>query len=210
MHHFEYKNNELYCEDVSLAALADEVGTPAYVYSHATLTRHFNAFDKSFEGLEHLTCFSVKANSNIALLKLFAEMGGGVDIVSGGELFRALKAGVPSDRIVFSGVGKTADEMRQALEADILMFNVESSQELDALNKVALDMGRKARISLRVNPDVDPKTHPYISTGLKKNKFGVPHDKARGEYLRAAAMPGLEIVGGRLPHRFPVDPGISL
>ncbi|MFH1139545.1 MAG: diaminopimelate decarboxylase [Pseudomonadota bacterium] len=195
MNHFRYKNNELYCEDVSLADLAAEVGTPAYVYSHATLQRHFQAFDQAFVGLDHLTCFSVKANSNIALLGLFAEMGGGVDIVSGGELFRALQAGVPPERIVFSGVGKSVDEMRQALDADILMFNVESSQEIDTLDRVAREAGRTARVSLRINPDVDAKTHPYISTGLRKNKFGISHDRAKGEYLRAAQLPGLEVVG---------------
>lgn len=195
MNYFEYKNNELFCEDVPMSRIAEEVGTPVYVYSHATLQRHFKAFDGAFEGMDHLTCFSVKANSNIALLKLMADMGGGVDIVSGGELFRALKAGVSNDKIVFSGVGKTRDEMKAALDADILMFNIESKQEIDILNDVAVSMGKKARISLRVNPDVDPQTHPYISTGLRKNKFGVPFDEALAEYIRADEMPGLEIVG---------------
>jgi diaminopimelate decarboxylase len=195
MNHFEYHNGELYCEGVPLARIAEQVGTPTYIYSRATLTRHFKAFDQAFAGRPHLTCFSVKANSNLALLRLFAALGGGVDIVSGGELYRALAAGVPADRIVFSGVGKTRDEMRAALEAGILMFNVESSQELDVLSAEATALGRTARIALRVNPDVDPKTHPYISTGLKKNKFGVPIDEALAEYLRAAALPGLEVVG---------------
>ena len=195
MNHFNYKNGELYCEGVPLASIAGEVGTPTYIYSRATLTRHFAAFDRAFAGWPHLTCYSVKANSSLALLRLFANMGGGVDIVSGGELYRALQAGVPADRIVFSGVGKTREEMRAALEADILMFNVESSQELDVLSSEASALGRTARISLRVNPDVDPKTHPYISTGLKKNKFGVPIDEALQEYQRAAALPGLEVVG---------------
>ncbi len=195
MHHFHYENDELFCENVSLAALAEEAGTPAYVYSKATLTRHFKAFDGAFEGLPHLTCFSVKANSNLAVLRLFASLGGGVDIVSGGELYRALKAGVPAERIVFSGVGKTREEMRAALEAGILMFNVESAQELEALNTVAGEMGRKAPISLRINPDVDPKTHPYISTGLKKNKFGISFETAMDVYRHAAELPNLEVIG---------------
>jgi len=195
MHHFEYNNGELFCEGTPLALMAAEVGTPAYVYSHATLERHFFAFDRAFEGLSHLTCFSVKANSNLALLSLFANLGGGMDIVSGGELFRALRAGAPGARIVFSGVGKTKEEMRAALAADILMFNVESPQELDLLNQTAGEMGRKARIALRVNPDVDPKTHPYISTGLRKNKFGIAKETAIKEYRRAAGLPHLEVVG---------------
>lgn len=195
MHHFVYINDELFCEGVSLSKIAAEIGTPVYVYSQATLERHFNAFDRAFEGLPHMTCFSVKASSNIALLKMFAGLGGGLDIVSGGELYRALQAGVPSRRLVYSGVGKTREEMRAALEADILMFNVESPQELTLLNEVAGETGRRARIALRVNPDVDPKTHPYISTGLKKNKFGIPIDSALGEYRRAAGLPHLEVVG---------------
>jgi len=195
MHYFEYKNGELFCEDTPLALIAAQVGTPVYVYSQATLERHFFAFDRAFDGLPHLTCFSVKANSNIALLRLFANLGGGIDIVSGGELFRALWAGVPGRRIVFSGVGKTKEEMRTALDADILMFNVESPQELDLLNQTAGEMGRKARVALRVNPDVDPKTHPYISTGLRKNKFGIAKETAVQEYRRAAELPHLEVVG---------------
>jgi len=188
MHHFVYINDELFCEGVSLSKIAAEVGTPVYVYSHATLERHFNVFDRAFEGLPHITCFSVKASSNIALLRMFAGLGGGLDIVSGGELYRARQAGVPGRRIVYSGVGKTREEMRAALEADILMFNVESPQELTLLNEVAGKTGRRARVALRVNPDVDPKTHPYISTGLKKNKFGIPIDSALDEYRRAAGL----------------------
>ena len=195
MHHFEYRNKELYCEDVPVARIAAEVGTPAYVYSHATLKRHFTGFDRAFQGMSHLTCFSVKANSNIALLRLFGDLGGGVDIVSGGELFRALKAGIPGERVVFSGVGKTAEEIKMALEAGILMFNVESDQELDLLSRTASSMNARAPVALRVNPDVDPKTHPYISTGLKENKFGVPWDTALDVYKRAMGLPGLEIVG---------------
>jgi diaminopimelate decarboxylase len=195
MHHFEYQNKELHCEGVPLSRIAEEVGTPTYVYSHATLTRHFNAFDHAFQDMPHFICYSVKANSNLSLLRLFANMGGGADIVSGGELYRALKAGVPADRIVFSGVGKTAEEMKDAIEAGILMFSVESDQELTLLNETATSMGKKARVSLRVNPDVDPQTHPYISTGLRQNKFGVPIDKALSEYKRAAAMDNLEVIG---------------
>lgn len=195
MHHFEYHDDKLWCEGVPLAKIAEEVGTPAYVYSHATLERHFQAFDGAFQGIPHLTCFSVKANSNLAILKLFANLGGGVDIVSGGELFRALRAGVSPKRIVFSGVGKTREEMRAALQADILMFNMESAQELDVLNEVAGAMGQRARVSFRINPDVDPQTHPYISTGLKSNKFGIAIDTAVSEYRRAAAMPNLDVVG---------------
>jgi len=195
MHHFEIRNKELFCEDVPLTRIIESVGTPVYVYSHATLTRHFNAFDRAFEGQPHLTCFSVKSNSNLSLLRLFASMGGGADIVSGGELFRALRAGVEPGKIVYSGVGKTKAEIKAALEAGILMFNVESPQELSLLDHLAQDMGRKAPVALRVNPDVDPKTHPYISTGLKKNKFGMPLDMAEREYDRASDLNGIEVKG---------------
>ncbi|MEW6264992.1 MAG: diaminopimelate decarboxylase [Thermodesulfobacteriota bacterium] len=195
MHRFQYRDHELYCEDVPLARIVEEVGTPTYVYSHAALVRQFTVFDQSFADVPHLTCFSAKANSNLALLKLFAGLGGGVDIVSGGELYRALRAGMPTEKIVFSGVGKTVEEMKAAVSSDILMFNVESSRELDVLNGVAVEMGRQVRMALRVNPDVDPKTHPYISTGLKKNKFGVPMEQARTEYRRALTLPGLKVVG---------------
>lgn len=195
MHHFDYKDGLLHCEGVSLERIASEVGTPAYVYSHATLRRHFEAFDSAFAQTPHLTCFSVKSSSNLSLLKLFASLGGGADIVSGGELFRALKAGVPASRIVYSGVGKTGPEIKAALAAGILMFNVESPQELSLINETAQAMGTRAPVALRVNPDVDPQTHPYISTGLKKNKFGVNIDDAAAEYLRAAKMPGIELIG---------------
>ena len=195
MHHFNYRNAELHCEDLPLARIAAELGTPVYVYSHATLTRHFRAFDQAFTDQPHLTCFSVKSSSNLSLLRLFSSLGGGADIVSGGELFRSLKAGVPADRIVFSGVGKTRDEIRQALEAGILMFNVESSQELDLINDIGLEMGKRAPIALRVNPDVDPKTHPYIATGLKKAKFGIGIEQAEAEYDRAFDLNGVEVVG---------------
>ncbi|MBI4666346.1 MAG: diaminopimelate decarboxylase [Nitrospinae bacterium] len=195
MHHFEYKDGEYHCEDVPLSRIAEKVGTPFYCYSSATLKRHFEVFDKAFESVPHLICFAVKANSNLAVLKLFAKSGGGADIVSGGELFRALKAGVPAERIVYAGVGKTRDEIRQALQAGILMFNVESSQELMAIDAVAAEMGVKARVTLRVNPDVDAKTHPYISTGLKQNKFGISYTSALEEYRQARTLANIEIVG---------------
>jgi len=195
MNHFIYKNKELYCEEVPLVRLAAEVGTPFYLYSNATLSRHFQAFDAPFHGLPHLSCFAVKSCSNLAILRLFANLGGGADIVSGGELFRALRAGVPPAKIVYSGVGKTREEMAQGLKADILQFNVESEQELDALQEVAAGLGVTARVSFRVNPDVDPKTHAYISTGLAKNKFGIPIEQAGAVYARARQLPNIRIQG---------------
>jgi diaminopimelate decarboxylase len=195
MHHFQYQNGRLYAENVPLEKIAQEVGTPCYVYSHATLTHHFKVFDRAFDDVPHLTCYSVKACSNIAIIRLFARMGGGVDIVSGGELFRALKAGVSPQKIVFSGVGKTKEEMAMALDAGILMFNVESEAELFTLNQVAKEMGKIAPIALRVNPDVDPKTHPYISTGLKKNKFGIDIRIAKHLYLKANELSHLNVIG---------------
>ena len=195
MHHFEYKNGEYHCEDTPLSKIAEDVGTPFYCYSHATLTRHFDVFNKAFEGIPHLVCFAVKANSNIAVLRLFAKAGGGADIVSGGELYRALKAGVPPEKIVYAGVGKTRLEIRDALKSGVLMFNVESSQELLAIDAVAAEMGVKAPVALRVNPDVDPQTHPYISTGLKENKFGINYDSALDEYRQAAGLEHIEVVG---------------
>lgn len=194
MHHFEYRNGEYHCEGVPLAKIAKEVGTPFFCYSHATLERHFEVFDNAFADIPHLICFAVKANSNLAVLSLFAKKGGGADIVSGGELYRALKAGAPPEKIVYAGVGKRRDEIRQALEANILMFNVESSQELLAIDAVAAELDVKARVALRVNPDVDPQTHPYISTGLKKNKFGLSLDLALEEYRQAASLANIEIV----------------
>ena len=195
MHHFTYKENNLFCEDVDVRKIADEVGTPFYLYSHATLKRHFEAFDKSFAKVPHIVCYSVKASSNLAVLRLFSGLGGGADIVSGGELFRAVKVGVDPGKIVYSGVGKREDEMEYALKEDILMFNVESRQELELLDKVAGRMHKKARISLRVNPDVDPKTHPYISTGLKENKFGIPIEEAMEVYRFAASLENIVIIG---------------
>lgn len=195
MHHFQYKNNELFCEDVPVTKIAASVGTPFYLYSAATLIRHFEAFDNAFDGTDHLTCFAVKACSNIAVLNMFARQGGGADIVSGGELFRAMTAGVPAERIIYSGVGKTGAELKQALEAGILMFNVESPQELDRLQKTAVELGKTAPVAFRVNPDVDPQTHAYISTGLAKNKFGIPVEEAFKEYIRARDMEGIELRG---------------
>ncbi|CCO24563.1 diaminopimelate decarboxylase [Maridesulfovibrio hydrothermalis] len=195
MHHFEFKNNELHAENISIAELANEYGTPLYVYSAATLRRHFKAFDSAFTGLDHMTCYSVKANSNLSVLRLLAEMGAGMDIVSGGELFRALKAGVSSSKIVFSGVGKKAYEIAEALKADILMFNVESVGEMHRINEVAMSMNKTARISFRINPDVDPKTHPYISTGMKKNKFGLDMVTAKEAYQTAKKLSNVNPVG---------------
>ena len=195
MHNFEYRQGELYCEQVPISQIAKEVGTPCYIYSHATLIRHVRAYDSAFTNIPHLIAFAMKANSNLAILRLMAKEGSGVDIVSGGELFRALKAGVPASKIVFAGVGKNAEEIRDALKADILMFNVESSAELHALNDVAASLGKKARVALRINPDIDPKTHPYISTGLKKSKFGIAADRAVEEFTLASSLRHIEVVG---------------
>jgi diaminopimelate decarboxylase len=195
MNFFSYKGNELYCEDVPVERIAAEVGTPFYLYSASTITRHFRVFTEAFSDTDHIVCYSVKANSNLAILRLLADEGAGADIVSGGELFRALRAGIPADRIVFSGVGKRTDEIRYALDAGILMFNVESAEELHAIDKTAHQMGQKAPVALRVNPDVDPKTHPYISTGMKKNKFGIPVTEALAIYREAAGMDSVDVVG---------------
>jgi len=195
MHHFHPRNGELHAEEVPLREIAERVGTPCYVYSLATLRRHYHVFDQAFAAVPHLVCFSVKANSNLAVLHTFAREGSGFDIVSGGELFRALKAGATPGKIVFSGVGKKRDELAAALQAGILMFNVESPGELDVINAVAGEMRTKARVALRVNPDVDPKTHPYISTGLKKSKFGIHIQRSLEDYRRARSLPHLEVVG---------------
>jgi diaminopimelate decarboxylase len=195
MHHFKYQGDEMYCETVPLQDIVREVGTPCYVYSCATLRHHFSVFDEAFQGMPHLTCYSVKANGNLAILGLFAKLGGGADIVSGGELFRARQAGIPSNRIVYSGVGKTQTEIDYALREDILMFNIESAQELEAISRRAAVAGNKARIALRVNPDVDPRTHPYISTGLKKNKFGIDIEQAMKAYERARDLKHIDVFG---------------
>ena len=195
MHHFQHKSDELYAEDVPVRELAREYGTPLYIYSAATLRRHFRAYDSAFDRVRHLTCFSVKCNSNLSLLRLLRHEGAGADIVSGGELFKALEAGIAPEKIVFSGVGKQYWEITAALRSGILMFNVESEQEMDLLARAAADSGIPARMSLRINPDVDPGTHPYISTGLKKNKFGVAMERAPEIYARARDNPWLEPVG---------------
>ncbi len=195
MEPFSYKEGRLHCEGVDLEELADEVGTPFYVYSAGELRRRFLAYREGLEGLPHLICYSVKACSNVAVLRLLARLGAGADIVSAGELRRAEAAGIPMERVVYSGVGKRPDEIRLALERDILMFNCESQQELALIDRTAREMGTRARVAVRVNPDVDPKTHPYISTGLKRNKFGIPHDSALAVYEWAARLKGVEPVG---------------
>ncbi|MEI6306233.1 MAG: diaminopimelate decarboxylase, partial [Deltaproteobacteria bacterium] len=195
MNHFQYKGNELYAEDIALQDIIAQTGTPVYVYSHATLERHFKAFDQAFRGTPHTICYSVKANSTQSVLKTFINLGGGVDIVSGGELYRAVKAGVDPKKVVYSGVGKKDDEIEYALNTGILMFNVESEQELTRINEIALRMGKKAGIAIRVNPDVDPGTHPYITTGLKNAKFGITIDRAMAEYARAATLQGIDVIG---------------
>ena len=195
MHDFHYLNDELWCEEVPVAQIAKEVGAPFYLYSHRTLNNHFKVFDESFTALPHIVCFAAKANSNLSILRIFARLGGGVDIVSGGELYRALKAGVDPRKVVYSGVGKKNEEIEYALTNNILMFNVESSQELLAINACAGKMGKKAGIALRINPDVDPETHPYISTGLKENKFGMDVETALNQYRLAKAFGNIEIIG---------------
>ncbi len=195
MHHFHYQNGELYCENVPVRQIAEAVDTPFYLYSHATLSQHFRTFDAAFEGFPHIICFAVKANANLAILRLFAQLGSGADIVSGGELFRALKAGMDPQKVVYSGVGKNFAEIRLAIKAGILMFNIESSQELGEISRLAGRLRKKAPIALRINPDIDPQTHPYISTGLKKNKFGINLDRALLDYDRASQLPHVEVVG---------------
>jgi diaminopimelate decarboxylase len=195
MHHFTYHDNELYCEDVPVRKIAKEVGTPFYLYSHATLTRHLRAFNEAFEGIDRLICFSAKANTNLAILKLFATRGCGLDIVSGGELYRGLQAGFAPDHIVYSGVGKRVDEIDYALKSDILMFNMESLDELKLIDHRAGALKKRAPVAIRVNPDVDPQTHPYISTGLKKNKFGIDTEAAIKGYTLANHLENVEIIG---------------
>ncbi|HSE57328.1 MAG TPA: diaminopimelate decarboxylase [Nitrospiraceae bacterium] len=195
MEDFQYRDGELYCEDVPVSRIIKEYGTPCYIYSHASLLRQYRAYDSAFSGIPHIIAFAMKANSNLAVLRLMAKEGSGVDIVSGGELFRALRSGVPPQKIVFAGVGKNPDEIRDALKTDILMFNVESSAELQAINDVAASMGVRARVALRINPDIDPKTHPYISTGLKKSKFGIAADRALEEFKLATSLKHIEVVG---------------
>jgi diaminopimelate decarboxylase len=195
MHDFQYHGEDLYCEEFPIEAIAREVGTPFYLYSLNTLQNHFQAFQAGFSTVDHLVCFSAKANSNMAILRIFIRMGGGVDAVSGGELFRAMKAGARPDKIVYSGVGKRREEIEYALEFPILMFNVESSQELLLMDQIAGKMRTKAPVALRVNPDVDPHTHPYISTGLKRNKFGINIQKSLEEYRIANTLPNVQVIG---------------
>lgn len=195
MDHFQYRDGALFAEEIAVADLAERFGTPLYVYSRATLERHFRAFDEAFGEHPHQVCYAVKANSNIAVLDVLARLGAGFDIVSGGELTRVLRAGGDPHKIVFSGVGKTADEMELALKADIHCFNVESAAELELLNLVAGEQDKVARIAIRVNPDVDAQTHPYISTGLKENKFGVDIEEAPSLYQHAADLPHIEVIG---------------
>ncbi|WP_324752281.1 diaminopimelate decarboxylase [Roseovarius sp. Pro17] len=195
MDHFLYQGGALYAEDVPLTEIAAAVGTPFYVYSTATLERHFHLFDEALEGLDHLVCYAMKAASNQAILMTLARLGAGMDVVSGGEYMRAKAAGVPGDKIVFSGVGKTRDEMRLALVGGIRQFNVESEPEMEALSAVAVELGLIAPITVRVNPDVDAKTHAKIATGKSENKFGIPIARAREVYRLAASLPGLEVIG---------------
>jgi len=195
MHFFQHKAGVLHCEECSVEAIAREVGTPFYLYSYRTLVRHFQAFDSAFQDLPHLVCYSAKANSNMAVLRTFVTLGGGVDIVSGGELFRALHAGADPGKIVYSGVGKREDEIRYALQQGILMFNVESYQELHVINGIASTMGIQAPVALRINPDIDPQTHPYIATGIKKAKFGIDIDWALEWYREAKGLSHLAIRG---------------
>jgi len=195
MHDFKYVNDELYCEGVPVSRIAEEVGTPFYLYSARTLTNHYRVFDRAFSGLRHIICYSVKANSNVAILKLLIKEGAGVDIVSGGELYRALQAGVEPGKVVYSGVGKRVDEIEFALATDILMFNIESSEELMMIDRCAGRMKKKARIAVRINPDVDPRTHPHISTGLKENKFGVNIEKSLETYRWARTLGNIEVTG---------------
>ena len=195
MDHFTYEDGVLHAEQISLHDIAAEVGTPFYVYSSATLLRHVQVFDEALGDLPHLICYAMKANSNQAVIKLLGDAGCGMDVVSGGEYMRARRAGVPGDRIVFSGVGKTAEEMRLALDGGIRQFNVESEPELEVLSAVAADMGKVAPITVRVNPDVDAKTHEKIATGKSENKFGIPISWAREVYAQAAKMPGIQVVG---------------
>jgi diaminopimelate decarboxylase len=195
MDFFEYRKGHLCCEKVPIAEIVRTTGTPVYVYSSSTLERHFHVFDDAFRGISHITCYSCKANSNIAILRLMGRLGGGLDIVSGGELYRAFAAGIPAEKIVFSGAGKTEGEIREAIRAGILMINVESEGELDLIVATARRMKKRVPVSIRVNPEVDPKTHPYITTGMKKNKFGVLWAEAFRLYLRVRDERYLEAAG---------------
>ncbi|MBI5638843.1 MAG: diaminopimelate decarboxylase [Nitrospirae bacterium] len=195
MHFFEYRGNELYAEDVPVRVLAEEYGTPLYIYSCNTILRHFRAYDEAYKTFPHIVCYALKANTNGSILRLLEKNGCGADIVSGGELFRALRAGISPDKIVYAGVGKTEEEIRYALRSKILMFNVESSDELKELDRVAGKMKVKAPIALRINPDIDPRTHPYISTGMKEHKFGISIEEAIENYRLASRLKNIAVVG---------------
>ncbi len=195
MHLFKYRSGELFAEDVPVRGLAEKYGTPLFIYSYKTLLRHFRAYDEAFNDYPHIICFAVKANSNTAILRVFSKQGGGADIVSAGELHAALKAGVPSKKIVYAGVGKTEEEIRFALRSKVLMFNVESGSELRQIDRVAGKMRAKAPVALRINPDIDPETHPYITTGLKKHKFGIPIGDALEYYRLASRLKNVNVIG---------------
>lgn len=195
MPHFEYRNGELHCESTPLRTIADAVGTPSYIYSRAALVGNYRAYDAAVASHPHMIAYAMKANANLGIVAALAREGAGAEVFSGGELFRALKAGVQPKKIIFAGPGKTREEMRDALKADILMFNVESPAELALLDRVAQELGTRAPVALRVNPDVDPQTHPYISTGLRSAKFGIPIAQAPGEYAKAHRLAGIEVVG---------------
>ena len=216
MHHFSYRDGALFAEEVDLARIAEEVGTPFYCYSTATIERHFRVFSDAFAGARALVCYAMKANSNQAVLTTLARLGAGMDVVSEGELRRARAAGAPGSKIIFSGVGKTRVEMALGLDEDIRCFNVESEPELEALAEVAASRGRRARIAIRVNPDVDARTHAKISTGKSENKFGIPISRAREVYARARALPGIEVdgvdmhIGSQITELEPFDDAFAL
>ncbi|WP_297454465.1 diaminopimelate decarboxylase [Persephonella sp.] len=193
--YFRYKGNQLFCEDIPVKDIAFEYGTPVYIYSKKAIEDKINQYKEAFTGYPTQICYAAKANSNLSILKIFNKHGLGLDIVSGGELYRGLKAGFPAEKIVYAGVGKTDNELIQAIEAGILSFNVESLMELDVLNELAGKLGKKANVSIRINPDVDPKTHPYISTGMKKSKFGIDMEDAEEAFLKADKLPNLNLVG---------------
>lgn len=195
MHYFLFRGNKLYCEEIPVDEIAQKVGTPVYIYSRRTLERHFKEFDEPFSEIPHLTCYSIKSNSNISIISIFAALGGGADIVSGGELYRALKAGIPPEKIVFSGVGKSDEEIINAIQKGILMFNVESENELEVIDALAKRMRKIARVGLRVNPDIDPHTHSFITTGKNINKFGIPVDKAMEIYNNTGRYKNLRFIG---------------
>jgi len=195
MHFFNYKGNELFAEEVPVRTLAEKYGTPLYIYSQKTLERHFNAYSQAYRNFPHVVCYALKANSNGAVLRLLSKSGCGADIVSGGELFRALRAGIPAEKIVYSGVGKTEEEIRSALRAKILMFNVESEDELREIDRIAEKMRTKAPIALRINPDINASTHPYISTGMREHKFGISIDEALENYRLASGLKNIRVVG---------------